>query len=110
MRLRKMLLALAVFATPGGASGQAFDCAAAYLPAEMAICGDDMLAALDEELAADYAALVARAPDWAADRIRTEQEDWLRLRNDCGFDPQCVAGAYRSRMMDFGAWRDRLSR
>lgn len=110
MRVRTALAAGALLFAPGGALSQDFDCTEAFLPAEMAICGDGELQALDEQLSADYSALLARAPDWAADRIRNEQRDWLRLRNDCGYDPQCVAGTYRSRMMDFGAWRDRLGR
>lgn len=110
MRFRIAVFAGALLAAPTGAVPQDFDCTESFLPAEMAVCADEELQALDEQLASEYGALMSRAPDWAADRIRNEQRDWMRLRNACGYDPPCVAGTYRSRLMDFGAWRDRLGR
>jgi uncharacterized protein len=101
--------ALLVFAggtTP--ARPQSFDCSRASLPAEMTVCNDGMLGALDEEMSRLYFRLVNSAPRWAVVEIRREQREWLGSRDACGTDGQCLMGHYRARTMGLYTWSERL--
>ena len=100
-------IALTAFAG-GPASAQSFNCNYAKLPTEMAICNDGELSSSDEELSTEYYQLTNSAPGWAVRQIKTEQKAWLKERNACGYDMQCIMGEYRFRLQQFGEWRDQL--
>jgi uncharacterized protein len=85
-----MLLAVSM----GGVSAQSFDCAKARLDTEVAICNSARLSRLDEEMASLYFGL----PHYVRKDIGREQLRWLRRRNACGYNVQCIARAYHQRI------------
>lgn len=115
-RTAGVLAAMAVGIAVGGGAGlfagsaeaQSFNCRYARLPTEVAICQDETLSVMDEEMARIYSELLTYAPGWAARAIRGEQRDWLKVRNACGYNPQCIMGEYRYRIQELGAWGDRI--
>jgi uncharacterized protein len=90
--------AIAVFATiildPVPAAAQSFDCAKARLPTEIAICNSVRLSRLDEEMASLYFGL----PHYVREDVKRSQRRWLRRRNACRYDRQCIAREYRRRI------------
>ena len=86
-------------ATP--ASAQSFSCARAQLPSELAICNDEELIVLDEELSALFADIRISVAN--TNRVRTfakSHEQWLRERNQCAQDFQCLRQSYRNRIKE----------
>ncbi len=77
-----------------GATAQSFDCSKARLAAEFAICDSQRLSRLDEEMSALYFGL----PYVIRQEIKGSQRRWLRRRNACGYDRECIARAYRRRI------------
>jgi len=75
-----------------------FNCAAASAPAEIAICNDASLAAMDNQLARQFATRLMATPAASANAFRTEQARWLQSRNACGADTDCLGSSYRSRL------------
>jgi uncharacterized protein len=75
-----------------------FDCAAASAPAEFAICSDAALADLDNQLARQFSARLAATPAASTRAFRMEQLHWLRDRNACGSDRDCLARSYQARL------------
>lgn len=69
-----------------------FDCRAARLPAERAVCATPELAARDRAVAALWQARTR------TDAERTAQRTWLGRRNGCGEDANCLADAYAERL------------
>lgn len=76
------------------AFAQSFNCRYAKLPAEVAICQSAELSALDSQMASLYFAL----PSGVRDRLEGSQMRWLRQRNACGYNFDCIASAYRERI------------
>ncbi len=72
-----------------------FDCTAARTAVERTICGPDgdHLRDLDGQLAELYRAARGRDPAVAA-----EQQAWLRRRDACGADADCLTARYEERM------------
>ena len=87
--------------SPGGAT-PSFNCGAASLPAEMAICADTGLADLDNQTTRQFSAKVMATPVASAGALRVEQLRWLRVRNACRSDRECIANAYRARLQQLG--------
>jgi uncharacterized protein YecT (DUF1311 family) len=102
-------VAAAMLLAPSPSHATSFNCRLASLPVEVLICNDGMLGSLDEEMARQYYALINGAPPDAALQIKAEQRAWIRGRNLCGYDGQCVHNAYRHRLGQLGAWRELLS-
>lgn len=83
-----------------------FDCAKAGNGSEQAICNDQRLAQLDRELASAYACQRTRAADQAArDGAKRGQLVWMRDRNRCGSDANCIAQSYEARLGELQAFR-----
>jgi uncharacterized protein YecT (DUF1311 family) len=82
----------------------AFDCAAARTAAQQMVCGDPELAAADRRMNRAYrAALAAGAPE---DELRSEQQDWLGIREDAArHSRSAVASIYEQRIDDLRRWR-----
>ena len=82
----------------------AFDCAAARTAAQQMICGDPELAAADQRMNRAYrAALAAGAPE---DELRSEQQDWLGIREDAArHSRNAVASIYEQRIDELRRWR-----
>jgi tetratricopeptide (TPR) repeat protein len=58
-----------------------FDCGAASLPVEQAICADPQLGALDHQIADSYSRLLGNASGRSADSLRRAQRDFVATRN-----------------------------
>ena len=86
-----------------------FDCAHARAGAEQMVCADPELAADDRELAGAYRRAMQLAP--YPDEIRSEQRDWMEIREDAARrSPQALAGLYRQRIEDLNATADDAQR
>src|SRR5581483_7822123 len=75
-----------------------FNCSVASAPAEIAICNDASLAAMDNQLARQFSTRLMATPAASANAFRVEQARWLQSRNACGADKDCLAGSYRARL------------
>jgi len=93
MRITMLAAMLTAFCA-SGASAQSFDCAKASIATEFTICDSARLSRLDQEMSALYFAL----PFAARENIKSAQRRWLRRRNACGYDQDCIARAYRRRI------------
>lgn len=100
-------LALTLAAAPAVAASPSFDCRRARAGTVAAVvCADEMLAALDRRLAEVYAAAQAKAAAQRPPRLKAEQRDWIRRRDDCRkVDDRrgCAATAYRLRIAELQA-------
>lgn len=73
-----------------------FDCAKAASPTEKTICADAAVSKLDGELAAAWKKALAKGGDTAA--LKAAQLKWLKQRDQCGGDEQCLGDRYRERL------------
>lgn len=83
------------------AAPPSFDCAKASHEAEVMVCQDDALAALDRQLAEVYAADASRLDAAGKARLRAEQLQWHRDRNECWKSDDkktCVTDQYERRI------------
>lgn len=80
-------------------SAQSFSCAAAERSAEFAICNDETLQQLDQEIGALIRARFEEA-ETRPQRQATSREhnDWLKKRNACGSDLTCLNLRYEERL------------
>jgi uncharacterized protein len=83
---------LPVAASPATAR-PSFDCARASHPAEHTICRSSELARLDWALHHAYQAALGRAAASGKVSLRDKQRAWLRSRNTCTTDQNCLAAA-----------------
>jgi uncharacterized protein YecT (DUF1311 family) len=96
---------------PRATSSPSFNCANARSRGEIAVCNDAGLAALDRQMAAQFASAVSEAdPEQRAILIGTRNA-FLRFRNQCP-NSNCVADTYRGRMREIeaimaGEWEPR---
>jgi uncharacterized protein len=94
-----LALIVAMLAPP--AWSQSFDCSRAEAAVERAICASPTLRQRDTDLAAAFAANLARDPA-QADAVRLAQRGWLRTRNGCMTTPattaSCLDEAYAERI------------
>jgi len=74
----------------GGVTAASFDCAKASTQTERAICQNPSVSKLDEELAVAYKN--------AGPEYRDSQRAWLRKRNQCGANANCLFIEYQSRI------------
>jgi uncharacterized protein len=82
----------AVIAAPAGAVD--FSCRNASNAAERAICGDARLSQLDDRMAVTYGRLWAVSGLRARLALRDDQHRFLAARNACGWNSNCIRGAY----------------
>ena len=81
------------------AYSQSFSCANAQIPSEMAICNNENLLIKDETLAALFAeALVQADGSQSTQNISSEHSRWLKQRNDCRADFECLENSYDERI------------
>lgn len=87
------LLILFLFSTSAFAAS--FDCSKASTPIEKTICGSKRLSALDDELAATYAA----ARKSGGEKVRQSQRKWLaETRAECEDYDECLEQVYLTRI------------
>ncbi len=114
MRLYASASALAVFALnlvplagSAVAAAPAFDCSKVEAGSiEALICQDDGLSALDQKMAAVYAAATKKAANEHPSTLKAEQRGWIKGRDDCwkSDDPRsCVERSYTLRIAELQA-------
>lgn len=114
MRLYASASALAVFAVnlvplagSAVAAAPAFDCSKVEAGSiEALICQDDGLSALDQKMAAVYAAATKKAANEHPSTLKAEQRGWIKGRDDCwkSDDPRsCVERSYTLRIAELQA-------
>jgi uncharacterized protein len=81
------------------ARAAAFDCTKASTFVEKAICSDQQLSAMDDQLGRLYKGAVAGASNKAM--LKTDQEAWLSARNQCR-DADCLKKPYADRINVLG--------
>jgi uncharacterized protein YecT (DUF1311 family) len=74
-----------------------FNCAKAGTLVEKAICSDAELAELDRDMAEDYKCLLKLE----GDDLKAEQKEWLKKRDKCNSDVNCLKSSYREREQEF---------
>lgn len=79
-----------------------FDCAKAGNNVERSICSSHVLADLDRDLAAKYAAAIASRPE-QSDAIRNSQRAWVDRRNNCGADTICLQAIMEARLVSLSS-------
>lgn len=75
---------------PVHVSAASFDCGKASTPVETAICGDQRLGSLDQQ--------VAQAYKQAGANKKAQQRAWLKYRNTCGANIECLTAMYEDRI------------
>ncbi|MEO1198734.1 MAG: lysozyme inhibitor LprI family protein [Pseudomonadota bacterium] len=91
-------LILAGLMGPNDARAQSFNCNNASTPVESIICNEPYLGALDEEMASLYFSIRNTSGSRTRSLLQEDQRNWLRLRNNCGYDYFCVERAYQVRI------------
>jgi len=71
-----------------------FSCAHARSPDEIAICRSPALRRLDQRMAGMYQDILGCSGMGSRDVYREEQRDWLKQRQTCGSDKQCLTRLY----------------
>ncbi len=89
---------LVLWTTSGTAWSQAFNCNFAKAADELTICRDDSLKALDEQMADRFFKIRQQLPQDGLKQLKAGQADFLKRRNFCGTDGDCIDGMYRERM------------
>ncbi len=107
MHLKKHILAaLIVIASyshgsPVGAAS--FDCTKTDLKAdEKTICENRALNDQDVRMATTFDILTQLMAMGARDTLRTEQSEWLKTREACAADTECLTKSYDERMKKLG--------
>jgi uncharacterized protein len=73
-----------------------FDCAKAASVTEKTICADGALSKLDSDLSIAWKNALDVSVDPTA--LNSTQSQWLKLRNSCGGDSQCLSARYNARL------------
>jgi len=96
-------------APPQADASPSFDCSRARTRSEQAVCGDFALAALDRQMAAQYAQAMAALPPDRQALLRQTRDRFLGYRDRCATS-QCIADAYNGRIREIsdivaGRWQ-----
>lgn len=94
---------------PRSTANPSFNCANARTRGELAVCGDPSLAALDRQMAAQYARAISRATPSQRALLQRTRNAFLSYRDQCPTSG-CIAQTYRGRMREIadimaGRWR-----
>lgn len=81
---------------PSSASAASFDCSKARQGVEQAICFDQGLSRMDEEMALAYKDLLVRVPD--KEPVKQSQRDWLRFSRNVCQSIDCLRAIYAARI------------
>ena len=94
----------------GTAQAASFDCGKAKQPAEIAICTDRQLNDLDVEMATTYRLLRGLFAMGNRGAMQDEQVAWLKERNACGSDNDCLLDQYEKRLTHLKQRYDRIEK
>lgn len=89
-------------ARPRAGSGPSFNCRNARSTSERLVCAEPELARLDRRLNAAFEDAIAAGADRRS--LRSEQDQWLGVRERAAPDPDAVADAYRRRIEELNAY------
>ena len=98
--LSPIAFALFVAGSAAAAAGPSFDCHTDRSPTEQAICGDPELGDLDSEMARLYFQIANDSSGRYYRRLKRDQRDWLKDRDDCGAHVGCLRAVYRDRIRE----------
>ena len=105
--LKVAAVALALCAAgAAGAQAQSFSCGGKLTHTEAAICDNPTLGELDEQVAARYYEIISSVGPRERKRIKREQKAWLRDRDTCGANVDCLIAYYTSRRDELHAYGD----
>src|SRR5208282_3363980 len=90
-----VLVASLTLASVTTAGAQSFNCNYAKAPDEVMICNSPALSRLDEQMSVMYFQTRNSLSGVARAQLQNDQAAWLRGRQMCGGDPDCIADAYR---------------
>lgn len=93
-----ILIGLFLAAASPSAYAAAFDCGKAKLAAEVAICRDDKLSRLDEQMADQYFKVRTLLTGPEQRQLSIGQRAFISARNNCESETNCIAGIYSIRM------------
>jgi len=102
MKLAHVVAAAAFLALlPASGHAASFNCAAAATPTEHAICDNPQLGRLDEQTAGMYETMISNGSLSAAQthQVKEAQISFLRQRDACGANFDCIVSAYTNQMM-----------
>ena len=95
------MLGVAIFGLSIDISAASFDCRKASGCVEEVICQSPQLARLDSEMADLYFSLRRQSSRAGAKQLLDSQRAWLRSRNTCGCDANCLVSHYNERIQLF---------
>ena len=102
------LLAFAVLA-PSVGHAASFNCKAAATPTEKAICGNNQLSSLDDQTSGMYYTILGASPPAATlSAVKNAQASFLKQRDSCGADFNCLVDAYTSQIMYLKQTKEQL--
>lgn len=97
--LAGLLLAATISTLPHQASAASFDCDKANLAAdEKVICDTRSLNDADVKMVTTFDILTSLLAMGNRDKLHEEQSAWLKKRQSCSDDVQCIRNAYAERM------------
>ncbi|MDX3927670.1 MAG: lysozyme inhibitor LprI family protein [Shinella sp.] len=102
---------LAAATMPPAARAASFDCDAASLAAdEKAICENRALNDADVRMVTTFELLSGLLAMGARGTLQDQQSAWLKRRQACGADAECIGKAYGERMRELDAAYKNISR
>jgi len=95
-------------ANPGASTKPSFNCDKASGKIEVMICGNEDLAAKDNEMSVAFKQAIAASGDGGAG-IKKGQKAWMKERNKCG-DTQCLIKSYQEQIDELVSLRTYMSK
>lgn len=86
-----------------GVNGPSFSCAAAATPTELSLCRQPELWAKDRAMNSIYMWVRHNVEKSVRKRLLEVQRSWLKDRNDCGGDAECLNAVYDQRLNELKA-------
>src|SRR5262245_15026906 len=100
-RTQRALLTVAILVVPGIVVGASLNCSKASTSVENTICASKALSHLDEQLAQAYESVILLSDN--PDRVKRQQQEWLRHVRDRCQDETCLQGVYEHRLAQLTA-------
>lgn len=92
-----IILVVGILAS-SAASSASFNCSKAKGCVENVICQSPQLSQLDSEMAQLYFSIKQYSSRRGAKALLSSQRSWLKRRNTCGCDANCLVGYYNDRI------------
>ncbi|ASL95912.1 hypothetical protein AXT60_24800 [Salmonella enterica subsp. enterica] len=108
--MKHIILLLSLLCISLSASAASFDCNKVTNSAEKTICADRKLSEFDVELAVKYDFLLHLHGMGGQLSMKEEQVAWLKKRNACKSDKQCLNNKYRKRISEMNANYDAIDK